>query len=104
MEDLVAMWLTHLGVDEEAGVAQLGDLLGKKFNSLHGVAEDDALVDLELGEECVEAVHLLPLLHVRIILGHSLQGQLIHQVDGIGRGKVLILSELNRDTPITSVS
>ena len=55
MEDLVSVGLDHSGVDEEAGVAQLGDLLGQQLHTLNRVAEDDALVDLELrtheGEE-----------------------------------------------------
>ena len=40
--------LHHLGVDVEAGVAQLGDLLGQELHPLGGVAEDDRLVYLEL--------------------------------------------------------
>lgn len=46
MEDTVAVGLSHLSVDVVAGVTQVGDLLGQQFNSLGGVAEDDALVDL----------------------------------------------------------
>ena len=38
-------------MDEETRVAQLGDLLCQQLHSLHRVAEDDALVDLELGGE-----------------------------------------------------
>ena len=48
VEDLVSVGLGHSGVDEEAGVTQLGDLLGQQLHTLHRVAEDDALVDLEL--------------------------------------------------------
>ena len=40
--------LHHLGVDVEAGVAQLGDLLGQQLNSLGGVTEDNGLIDLQL--------------------------------------------------------
>lgn len=32
----------------ETRITKLGDLLGKEFHSLRGVAEDDGLVDLEL--------------------------------------------------------
>ena len=42
----------------EAGVTQLRDLLRKQLHSGHGVAKDDCLVDLQLGEEGVEAVNL----------------------------------------------
>ena len=50
MEDLVSVRLCHAGVDEEAGVPQLCDLLGQQLHSLHRVTEDDALVDLKLCE------------------------------------------------------
>lgn len=46
VEDAVAMGLSHLSVDVVAGVTQVSDLLGQQFDSLGGVAEDDALVDL----------------------------------------------------------
>ena len=49
MEDLVSVGLCHAGVDEEAGVPQLCDLLGQQLRLLHRVTEDDALVDLKLG-------------------------------------------------------
>lgn len=45
------LYLHHLGVDVEAGVAQLGDLLGQELHPLSGVTEDDGLVDLELEAE-----------------------------------------------------
>lgn len=35
-------------MDVEAGVAQLGDLLGQQLHPLSGVTEDNGLVDLEL--------------------------------------------------------
>lgn len=50
VEDSVTVVLKHLGVRVEARVAQLCDLLGEEFDSVRGVAEDDRLVDLELGE------------------------------------------------------
>ena len=85
------MRLIHLGVDEEAGVTKLGDLLGQQLHSLHRVAEYDALVDLELREKRVEAVDFLALLHVGVVLGHTFQSQLVHQVDGVGRPQVALL-------------
>ena len=52
--------LHHLGMDVEAGVAQLSDLLGQELHPLSGVTEDNGLVDLKLWpreekkhEECV---------------------------------------------------
>ena len=51
MEDFVAVRLGHPRVDEETRVAQLGDLFCQQLHSLDRVAEDDTLVDLELGDE-----------------------------------------------------
>ena len=48
MEDLVSVGLCHAGVDEEAGVPQLCNLLCQQLHSLHRVTEDDTLVDLKL--------------------------------------------------------
>ena len=48
VEDSVTISLLHLGVNVEAGVAQLGDLLSKQFHAVDGVAEDDRLVDAQL--------------------------------------------------------
>lgn len=112
VEDAVAVGLLHLGVDVEARVAQLGDLLGQQLDAVHRVAEDDGLVDLELqevqvrttsgrvlspphtwactwlrshlGEECVEAVDLLSLVHEGVVLRDAAQRQLLHQVDLVG--------------------
>ena len=40
--------LLHLGVDVEARVAELRDLLREELHAVHRVAEDDGLVDLQL--------------------------------------------------------
>ena len=58
MEHPVPVSLCHLGVNVEAGEAQLCDLFGQKFDALSGVAEDDGLVDLKFGEQGVQAVNL----------------------------------------------
>mmetsp|Transcript_1728 Transcript_1728/g.7123 ORF Transcript_1728/g.7123 Transcript_1728/m.7123 type:complete len:213 (-) Transcript_1728:1117-1755(-) len=68
VEHAVAVRLHHLRVDVEARVPELGDLLRQKLDAVHAVAEDDALVDLQLGEERVQAVHFLLLLHKRVVL------------------------------------
>ena len=47
----VAVRLHHLGVNVEAGVAKLRNLLGQQFHSIHRVAKDDGLVDLKLRRE-----------------------------------------------------
>ncbi len=46
MEDAVAVLLVHLGVNVEARVSELRDLLGQQLHTLRRVAEDDRLVDL----------------------------------------------------------
>jgi hypothetical protein len=43
VEDAVAVRLEHLGVDVEAAVAQLGDLLGEQLHAVDRVAKDDRL-------------------------------------------------------------
>ena len=58
VEDAVAVALQHARVDVEARVAELGDLLRQELDAVDAVAEDDRLVDLQLGEERVEAVDL----------------------------------------------
>mmetsp|Transcript_97126 Transcript_97126/g.258092 ORF Transcript_97126/g.258092 Transcript_97126/m.258092 type:complete len:271 (-) Transcript_97126:782-1594(-) len=81
VEDPVAVRLVHARVDEEARVVELRDLLGEELHAGHGVAEDDGLVDLQLGEEGVQAVHLLALLHEGVELRDALQRELVHEVD-----------------------
>lgn len=48
VEDAVAVALQHLGVDVEAGVSQLSDLLRQQLHPVDRVAEDYGLVDLQL--------------------------------------------------------
>ena len=54
MEDPIPVGLEHLGVDVETGIAELGDLLRQKLNTVDRIAEDDGLVDLQLhsGHHC----------------------------------------------------
>ena len=61
------------------------------------VAEDDRLVDRQLGEERVEAVDLLPLLHKGVELGDAAEGQLLHEVDDVRLLEVPVLEGLDRD-------
>ena len=51
--------------------------------------DESYLVDLQLREESVETVNLLPLLDKCIVLGDPLQRQLVHQVDLVGLLQVL---------------
>ena len=97
MEDAVAVLLLHLGVDVEARVAELGDLLGEELDAVDAVAEDDRLVDLQLGEERVEAVHLLALLDESVVLGDALERELLHQVDLVRLAHQPLLEGLHLD-------
>lgn len=97
VEDAVAACLLHFGVYVETRVAQLCDFLGEELDTVDGVAEDNGLVDLQLGEESVEAVDLLALLDVGVELGDAPEGELLHQVDGIGFGDVLLAEFLDGD-------
>lgn len=93
MEDAVPMRLGHLGMDIIATIAQLGDFLGEQFDALRAVAEDDALIDVQLAEKRVEAVHLLPLLHKSVVLCDALQRQFLHEVNLV-RITQMLLHEL----------
>ena len=95
VEDAVAVRLQHLGVDVEARVAELGDLLREQLDAVDAVAEDDRLVDAQLGEERVEAVHLLALLDERVVLRDALERQLVHQVDDVRLAQELLLELLD---------
>ena len=48
VEDPVPVILQHLGVNVKAGVAKLCDFLCQQLHTVHRVAEDDGLIDLEL--------------------------------------------------------
>ena len=93
VEDAVAVLLHHLCVDVEARRPELSDLPCQELHTVHAVAEDDRLVDLQLLEERVQAVQLLVLLHERVELRHSLQGQLVHQVCLVHRGSHVLVHE-----------
>lgn len=97
VEYTVSGSLGHLGVTVEAGIAELGDLLGEQFDTIGRVTEDDGLVDLEFREERVQAVDLLLLLDEGVVLGDTAKGELIHQVDLEGCVHVLVGKVLDRD-------
>lgn len=42
------MALKHAGMRVEAGVAEIGDLLGEQLDTVGRVTKDDGLVDLQL--------------------------------------------------------
>lgn len=77
MENSVSILLVHAGVDVEARITQLRNLLSKQFNSFSTIAEDDGLRDVQFSEEGVQAMELLLLFQVGIVLSYTLQSQLI---------------------------
>lgn len=83
MKDPVPVCLGHLGVNVKTGVAQLCDFLSQQFHPVYRVTEDDALVDLKLGEECVETVNFLSLFYKGIVLSDSFQSELVHEIDQV---------------------
>lgn len=91
------MTLQHFGMDVEAAVAQLCDLLGQQLYSIDAVAEDDGLVDAQLAEQRVEAVHLLALFYKGVVLRYTLKRELIHEVDNVGLAQELLLELLDCD-------
>lgn len=68
-------------MNEEARVAELTDLLSQELDSLRAIAENDSLRNVKLREKGVEAVKLFLLLQERVILGQTLQCQLISDFD-----------------------
>lgn len=97
MEHSVPMGLKHLGVDVEARIAKFRDFLSEQLDSVDRVTENDGLIDLELGEEGVEAVDLLSLLDEGVVLGHTLEGQLFHEVDLVRALHEFVLKVLDLD-------
>lgn len=75
----------------KARIAQFGDFLSKKFDSVRRVAENDGLVDLEFGKKGVKAMDLLFLFNEGVVLGNSPKGKFIHQIDFIGIAHMFIL-------------
>jgi hypothetical protein len=56
VKDAVSVLLLHARVDENARVAELGDLLGKQLNTRVAVAKDNGLVDLQRRGMCYEGM------------------------------------------------
>lgn len=83
VKDPVAVGLLHLGVNVIARVSKLCDLLSEKLNTIHRIAKDDTLVDLKLGEKCVETMNLLALFDIRIELGDTAKRQFVHKIDTV---------------------
>lgn len=97
VEDTIAGVLQHASVRIKARVAELGDFLSQELHTGGGVTEDDRLVDLEAGEEGIQAMDLLLLLDEGIILCDTAESELVHEVDFVGIVHVFILEFLDYD-------
>mmetsp|Transcript_53035 Transcript_53035/g.60775 ORF Transcript_53035/g.60775 Transcript_53035/m.60775 type:complete len:339 (-) Transcript_53035:703-1719(-) len=97
MENFISVLLLHLGVNIEAGVSEFSDLFGQQFYTVGGVTEYYTLVNLQLGEEGVQAMNLLLFFDESIVLGNTLQSEFFHQIDCIGIGQILVLELLDSD-------
>lgn len=97
VENAVAIRLEHASMAVEAGVAKFCDLLGEKFNTVGGVAEDDRLVDLQFREKSVQAVNLLALFNEGVVLGDTAESEFVHEVDFERRIHILIGESLDGD-------
>lgn len=78
---------------KQAHPTQVGDFLGQQLDAADAVAEDDGLVDLQLGEERVEAVQLLALVDKGVVLGYALERERVHEVDDVGVGRQVFVLE-----------
>jgi len=95
MENTVAIFLAHLPMNVEARETQSGNLAAQKLDSVHAVAENNALVNCNLSEESIKAVNFLVFIHIGVILGEALQGEIVHEVDDFARRKPFGLEFLN---------
>ena len=86
VENAVTIGLLHLGVNVEAAIAKLSNLLGQKLDAVNAVAENDALVDLELGKKRVESSDLLTLLNECVELSNTAKSKLVHEIDDVRIG------------------
>jgi len=64
-------------------VSKLCNLLGQELYTVHRVAKDNTLVDLQFREQCVQTMNLLPFLDIGIELRYSPQREFIHEIDGV---------------------
>ena len=74
VENVISLFLGHLGMNEVARVPKLNNLLSQQLHSHRRIAENDSLCDVQLSEKSVQAVHLVLLIDVAIVLSDSLEG------------------------------
>lgn len=95
VEHAVTVLLKHAGMRVEARVAQFSDLLRQQLDTVCGIAENDGLIDLELGEESVQAMNLLLFFDKSIELCDTTQSEFVHEIDLIRVSHVLVLEVLD---------
>ena len=74
VENTISVMLQHLRMRVETRVAELCNLLCKQLHPVGGVAKDDRLVDLEFGEEGVQAVYFLLFFNESVVLRDTPEG------------------------------
>jgi len=65
----------------EARITKFGDLLRQQLDSIYTITKNDRLIDLQLGEESVEAMDFLPLLNIVFLFFHSFDSKFFHNID-----------------------
>ena len=95
MKHAITVVLQHFGVRVKAGVSKFGNFLRKQLYTVCGVAENDGLVDLEFGEEGIEAMDFLFLVYKAIVLRYTSEGELVHQIDFVGIIHVFVLENVS---------
>ncbi len=95
MVNPASVLLTHFRVCVKGGVVHFSDFFGEQLDPLGALAEDDGLVNVKLLEERMKAVKLFGLLQVRVVLGNTLQSELVHKVDEHWIGHVVLLESFN---------
>ena len=91
VEYAITIMLQHTCMRIETRVSKFSDLLCKKLDTVRGIAENDGLVDLQLVEESVQAVHLLLLLNKGIVLCDTAESQFVHEIDLVRGVHMLVL-------------
>lgn len=87
VKNSITIGLLHFGVDIEARISKLCDLLGKKFHSINRVAKNNTLIDVKLGKKGIEAVNFLSLVNKRVELCNAPKSQLLHKIYNVPKIK-----------------
>ena len=97
MKHTISVRLLHLGMDVIARITQLSNLFGEKLDSINRIAKNDALVNFKLRKQGVQTVDLLSFFDVCIKLRNTAESKLIHEVDTVWIGNVLLAKSFHCD-------